>query len=91
MESADLRLDGNAPGGELREIFSAEMTIARSTCAACGAVREMAELTVYVHAPGTVFRCRSCEAVLVRIVRADDRIWLDPSGVSCLELRMPAT
>ena len=89
MESADLKLDGNAPGGELREIFCAEMTIARSTCAACGAVREMAELTVYAHAPGTVFRCRSCEAVLVRIVRAGDRIWLDPSGVSCLELRAP--
>jgi len=89
MDDTDLRLDGNALGGELREIFSAEMTIARSTCASCGAVREMAELTVYVHAPGTVFRCASCDAVLVRIVRADDRIWLDPSGVSCLELRTP--
>ena len=90
MESADLKLDGNAAGGELREIFAAEMTVVRTTCASCGAVREMAELTVYAHAPGTVFRCRSCEAVLVRIVRADDRIWLDPSGVSCLELRTQA-
>jgi hypothetical protein len=33
-----------------------------------------------------VFRCASCESVLVRIVRSGDRIWLDPSGVSCLEL-----
>lgn len=86
MESADLKLDGNAAGGELREIFGAEMTVVRATCAACGAVREMAELTVYAHAPGTVFRCASCDAVLVRIVRAETRVWLDPSGVSCLEL-----
>ena len=63
------------------------MTVVRATCAGCGAVREMAELSVYAHAPGTVFRCQSCEAVLVRIVRSGDRIWLDPSGVSCLELR----
>jgi NAD-dependent SIR2 family protein deacetylase len=88
MESADLKLDGNAIGGELDEIFAAEMTVARATCAACGAVWEMGALTVYAHAPGAVVRCVSCEAVLLRIVRADDRLWLDPSGVSCLELRM---
>jgi hypothetical protein len=50
----------------------------------------MGALSVYVHAPGTVFRCASCEAVLVRIVRAEKRVWLDPSGVSCLELRADA-
>jgi hypothetical protein len=86
MENADLKLDGNAAGGELREIFAAEMTVVRVTCHACGAVREMGALSVYAHAPGTVFRCASCDAVLVRIVRAEGRVWLDPSGVSCLEL-----
>jgi hypothetical protein len=90
MENADLKLDGNAAAGELREIFGAEMTVVRATCRACGAVREMGALSVYVHAPGTVFRCASCEAVLVRIVRAEKRVWLDPSGVSCLELRADA-
>jgi hypothetical protein len=90
MESADLKLDGNAAAGELREIFGAEMTVVRATCATCGAVREMGALSVYVHAPGTVFRCVSCDAVLVRIVRAEARIWLDPSGVSCLELHTGA-
>jgi predicted RNA-binding Zn-ribbon protein involved in translation (DUF1610 family) len=87
MEDADLRLDGNAAAGELQEIFGAEMTVVRATCAACGAVREMGALSLYVHAPGTVFRCPDCNAVLVRIVRAEERVWLDPSGVSCLELR----
>ena len=86
MENADLKLDGNAAAGELREIFAAEMTVVRTTCAACGAVREMGAVSVYAHAPGTVLRCASCDAVLVRIVRAEGRIWLDPSGVSCLEL-----
>jgi Family of unknown function (DUF6510) len=89
MESADLKLDGNAAGGELREIFAAEMTVVRTSCATCGAVREMGAVSVYAHAPGTVFRCASCGAVLMRIVRADERIWLDPSGISCLELRAP--
>ena len=90
MENADLKLDGNAAAGELREIFGAEMTVVRATCAACGAVREMGALSLYVHAPGTVFRCASCEAVLVRIVRTEERVWLDPSGVRCLELRAGA-
>jgi hypothetical protein len=62
------------------------MTVVRATCAACGAVREMGALSVYLHAPGTVFRCPACDAVLLRIVRAEARVWLDPSGVSCLEL-----
>jgi hypothetical protein len=89
MENADLKLDGNAAAGELREIFGVEMTVVCATCAGCGAAREMGALSLYVHAPGMVFRCVSCEAVLVRIVRAEERIWLDPSGVSCLELRTP--
>jgi hypothetical protein len=31
------RLDGNAIGGLLREVFAAEVTSAGSCCAACGA------------------------------------------------------
>jgi hypothetical protein len=87
MENADLKLDGNAAAGDLREIFGAEMTIVRATCAGCHAVWEMGALSVYVHAPGTVFRCPGCDAVILRIVRSESRVWLDPSGVSCLELR----
>lgn len=86
MENADLKLDGNAAAGDLQEIFGAEMTIVRATCASCHAVWEMGALSVYVHAPGTVFRCPGCDAVILRIVRAEARVWLDPSGVSCLEL-----
>jgi hypothetical protein len=89
MESADLKLDGNAIGGLLGEIFIGEMTVARSTCDSCGAVREVGALTVYAQAPGAVMRCPSCEAVLLRVVRSEGRIWLELQGVSCLELGAP--
>ena len=65
------------------------MTVARSTCAACGAVREVGALHVYVNAPGTVVRCPGCDAVLGRIVKSEERLWLDLRGVSCFELALP--
>jgi Family of unknown function (DUF6510) len=89
METADLRLDGNAIGGLLGEIFVGEVTVARSTCASCGAVREIGALTVYAQAPGAVVRCPGCDAVLLRVARSESRIWLDLQGVSCLELSTP--
>jgi hypothetical protein len=82
----ELRLDGNALGGLLGEIFAIEMTAALGTCASCGARGELGTLIVYVHAPGAVARCPRCEAVLLRIVRDGDRYWLDIRGMSCLEL-----
>jgi hypothetical protein len=89
VETADLMLDGNAIGGLLREIFVEEMTVAVTTCAACGAVREVGALAVYAQAPGTVVRCPDCDAVLLRVVRSEERLWLDLRGVRCFELSMP--
>jgi hypothetical protein len=89
MEMADLKLDGNAIGGLLGEIFVEELTVARSICGSCGAVREVGALSVYAQAPGAVVRCPGCEAVLLRVVRGEGRIWLELQGVSCLELRVP--
>jgi len=85
MQVEDMRLDGNAIGGLLRDIFAVEMTAAVSTCAHCGAVNEIARVQVYVHAPGTVVRCPDCEQVLMRIVRAKGRYWLEMTGVRSLE------
>jgi uncharacterized C2H2 Zn-finger protein len=39
-----------------------------------------------MHAPGVVLRCPRCEAVLMRIVQAESRYWLDVQGVRSLEL-----
>jgi Family of unknown function (DUF6510) len=88
VETADLRLDGNAIGGLLREIFVEEMTVAVTACAGCGAVREVGALAVYVQAPGAVARCPGCDAVLLRVVRSEERLWFDLRGVSCFELRV---
>jgi hypothetical protein len=87
VESQDLRLDGNAIGGLLLELFGHEMTDATGVCGSCGAQEQVARLHVYVHAPGVVVRCCHCESVLIRIVQGGGRTWLDLSGVSCMELR----
>jgi hypothetical protein len=72
-------LDGNAIGGLLIEVFGAEMTTASGTCASCGAVMQVAELVVYLEAPGTVARCRTCESVVMVVV--------DKQGIKCVDLR----
>ena len=85
--SADeLRLDGNAAAGALGEVFAAEATTALATCASCGSTAPLARAMVYEHAPGLVLRCVSCEAVVLRVVRARDRLLVDLSGVRRIEL-----
>jgi hypothetical protein len=81
----DLKLDGNALGGLMLELFGSDMTAAGSVCASCGAHGEMARVDVYLGA-GIVGRCRHCEAVMIRIVQGRGRTWLDLSGVASLEL-----
>jgi hypothetical protein len=76
-------LDGNAIAGTLLEVFGAEMTTATGVCGHCGAVAQVAELVVYLEAPGTVVRCRTCESVLMVILAA--------KGVNCVDLRGLAT
>ena len=88
MDETDLRLDGNGVAGALGEVFAFEITTAVSTCASCGAVGEVGVLHAYVHAPGTVVRCPRCGAVLMRVVRSDERLWVDVQGVRSLEVRV---
>jgi uncharacterized protein DUF6510 len=90
IEQSDMKLDGNAIGGLLAEIFNVEMTTAEGTCAGCGAVNAVARVDVYVNAPGTVVRCPGCGGVLMRIVRGPGRYWIDMSGIRTLELIAPA-
>ena len=86
METRDLRLDGNAIGGLLNELFGTELTAAPCVCGGCGAREEIARLDVYVHAPGVVVRCRHCGDVMIRIVRGPSRTWIDLTGTARLEL-----
>jgi hypothetical protein len=85
MEVQDLKLDGNAIGGMLLELFGADLTGRISVCAGCGAHEEVARLDVYRGA-GIVGRCCRCEAVMIRIVEGRDRSWVDLRGIASLEL-----
>jgi Family of unknown function (DUF6510) len=86
MKVDDMRLDGNAIGGLLLEIFGADLTAATGTCASCGVEGFVATLDVYMRAPGVVGRCRTCGAVMIRIVRSETRTWLDLSGTRSIEI-----
>jgi hypothetical protein len=83
------RLDGNAIGGVLGEIFGREMTVAVGVCGSCGATGPVAELHVYMRAPGIVVRCKQCESVLLKIVQSDTRIWLDLTGLRTMQFDTP--
>jgi Family of unknown function (DUF6510) len=76
----EVRLDGNAAAGLLSELFVPDVTTARATCANCGASRQLGALLVYAHGMGTVMRCPSCDAVVLRIARTRTQLWLDLTG-----------
>jgi hypothetical protein len=69
-------VDGNAIAGALFEHFGHEMTMAEARCSHCHSTMMMAELRVYMKAPGAVARCPVCEEVVMVIikVRGTERI-----------------
>ena len=77
-------LDGNAIGGLLLEVFGMEMTTATATCGHCGAVGLVAELMVYLQAPGTVVRCPACGQVLMVFSQVRSMNCVDLSGLRSL-------
>jgi hypothetical protein len=77
-------VDGNAIGGLLQRVFGTEMTSAASVCGHCGDTRPVAELAVYLQAPGTVVRCRTCENVVMIFVQAHGRTCVDLQGLAAL-------
>jgi hypothetical protein len=79
-------VDGNVLAGVLQGVFAVDVTVARGRCASCGHTGPLAEAHVYA-AAGFVARCSSCEAVLMRVVEAPERTFLDLHGISLLEFR----
>ena len=79
--------DGNAIAGQLYEVFGTEMTAATAVCGNCGASGRMAELAVYLRAPGVVGRCRRCSAALVVLTTVREITCVDLRGVASLEVR----
>ncbi len=85
-DDADLRLDGNAAGGLLAEVFRLEMTAARATCAGCGAVAAVGELMRYGHEMGAILRCPGCDTPVIRVARTRRGHWLDLRGALSLRI-----
>jgi hypothetical protein len=79
-------LDGNAAAGELSNIFTMDVTAALGQCANCGAIKRFAEAHLYMQGPGLVARCSVCQHVLLRLVNAHERVFLDFRGMTCLTL-----
>jgi hypothetical protein len=86
MKDGDLRLDGNAAGGLLNEVFPFEMTTAEATCGGCGTTKPIGELMLYQHGMGAVLRCAGCDTALLRITHIRGYYRLDLSGISYLRI-----
>jgi Zn finger protein HypA/HybF involved in hydrogenase expression len=82
-----LRLDGNAAAGVLQEVFAVEVTTVVGTCDGCGRSEPVGAVHVYRSA-GLVLRCPHCDNVLVRIVDAEERRWIDLRGLRTMEIRL---
>jgi hypothetical protein len=85
------RLDGNAAAGILSEVFVPDLTTARARCANCGAIRALGALHVYAHGMGTVMRCPSCDAVVLRVACPRAHLWLDLSGAKFVVITADAS
>lgn len=74
-------LDGNAIGGDLYEAFGNEMTDALGRCRFCGDVSRVAQLRVYMRAPGAVGRCHVCMNVVIVLVSIRGVMRVDAAGI----------
>ena len=78
------RLDGNAVGGLLGEIFAFETTTAEGACNRCGAVAHVGQQMAYVSDIGTVVRCATCDNALIRVAHNPRGYYFDLRGVRYL-------
>lgn len=75
-------LDGNAAAGEFAGILAHDPTTVTVRCGFCSATQAFGQLRAYLGGPGTVLRCRDCEALVARVARTPRGTWLDISGSS---------
>ena len=88
MDETQLRLDGNAAAGMLRDVFVDELTTARGACAACGAIAQIGSQHLYMQplSPGGVLRCNTCEGVLMVFVQAEGRYRFGLQGLKWIDV-----
>ena len=86
MGNANLRVDGNALAGVMREVFVHEMTSASVKCGGCGEIDLLGAQHVYMQAPGAVVRCCHCEGVLFVVAQREDGLLLGFHQLTWLEI-----
>ncbi len=79
------RVDGNAAGGLLLELFGQDMTGARATCAHCDHEAALADAVAEMDAAGVILLCRGCGHTLVTYLRAEGRRTLSIGGLASLQ------
>jgi len=79
-------VDGNALAGPFSDIFAFDITSAIGRCLHCGGSGMIADAMVYRATPGLIARCPHCDAVLATVVESADKVWLNLSGLSALEI-----
>jgi len=84
----DDHLHGNAAAGELSDLFAVDLSAAEGQCSHCGAVKPFAQSKLYMGGPGLIARCADCENVLLRMVKARQRVWLDLRGMAYLSVNV---
>jgi hypothetical protein len=84
----ELRLDGNAAGGSLGELFSFEVTTATAVCDGCGRSSPVGELLLYGHAMGTVLRCPGCAHLVLCATWISGVVRLDLRGARSLQVAL---
>jgi Family of unknown function (DUF6510) len=84
MQTEEMRLDGNAAGGALRDVYVRDVTAALATCAGCGSVAAVGALLEYGHGMGVILRCPRCDAPMLRGARMPGRVSVDASGLALL-------
>ena len=83
----ELRLDGNAAAGSLREVFSFEVTTSQYSCTGCGRTDLLGAAMVYeVRGLGTIVRCPSCDNPLIRLAHNRERYLVDLRGTRYLTI-----
>lgn len=65
------RVDGNAAGGLLLEIFGQDMTAARATCRNCTHEAALADAVAEIDDAGAILLCRGCRHTLLTCLTLD--------------------
>jgi hypothetical protein len=83
-------LDDQAVTGLLRDVFAGDLTTAIGTCGECGASEALGAAHVFQGA-GVVLRCPHCDHALMKIVRAESRLWIGFPGALTMEVARGAS